>query len=109
MTYLDEENFDYETQAERNIKQLMSAGESFYDDQQSKELLNRLRDSVNRKKDELLEENRGFIEAKLLEEWIAQSGTIEEQAQYSLQYDLMILEAIQLFENSESYDSILKQ
>jgi carboxyl-terminal processing protease len=108
MTYLDEENFDYETQAERNIEQLMAAGESFYDEQESKEWLDQLQNSVNRKKERLLEDNREFIELNLMEEWVAQNGTSEEKAQYSLENDVMIQEAIELFENRESYDSILK-
>lgn len=105
---LENENFDYETQAERSISQLMSNTGNFYNEQRSKELLSQLQESVDRKKDKLLEENRDFIEKKLREEWVAQSGTSDEQAQYNLQYDLMVQRAVQLFGDSDSYDAILK-
>ncbi|WP_340104790.1 S41 family peptidase [Rhodohalobacter sp. 8-1] len=108
LTYLEVENFDYETPAERNIKQLMANGDIFYNEQQSNELLSQLQESVNRKKEQLLEENKGFIEKKLREEWVTQSGTTDEKVQYNLQQDVMIQEAIQLFGNRNSYDVILK-
>lgn len=107
LTYLENETFDYETQAEKNIDQLMSANESFYDTQESQELLKQLHESIDRKKDQLLVENREFIERKLMEEWMAQTGTSEEFTQYNLSNDSMILQAVQLIENRERYDSIL--
>jgi len=108
LSYLEEEDFDYETQAGRNINQLMSSTESFQDEQESEKLLIRLRESVDRKKNQQLKENRQFIENNLMEEWIAQSGTSEQKTQYSLRNDVMVLEAIQLIDNRALYDSILK-
>lgn len=108
LVYLEDENFGYETQAERSISQLMSNSETFFDEQQSKGLLRELQESVDRKKEQLLEENRDFIEKNLQKEWVAQTGTSEEQAQYNLQDDIMIQEAIQLFGNRDSYEAILK-
>jgi len=107
LTYLEDENFDYETQAESYIDQLMSVNESFYDTQESQELLKQLHESIDRKKDQLLVENREFIERNLMEEWMAQTGTSEEMTQYNLSNDSMILQALQLIENHERYDSIL--
>ncbi|HKL15520.1 MAG TPA: S41 family peptidase [Balneolaceae bacterium] len=108
LTYLENEDFDYETQAERNIGQLMTASGSFYDEQESEDLLNRLRESIDRKKNQLLQENKEFIEKNLMEEWVAQTGTSEEKVQYNFQNDPVVLEAIQLIENRGRYDSILK-
>lgn len=107
LTYLEDENFDYQTQAESYIDQLMSVNESFYDTQESQELLKQLHESIDRKKDQLLVENREFIERKLMEEWMAQTGTSEEMTQYNLSNDSMIFQALQLIENHERYDSIL--
>lgn len=107
LDYLEDEEFNYETQAERNINQLMSAGESFHDEQESQDLLSRLHESVERKKNQLLEENREFIEQNLMEEWVAQTGTSEEKAQYDLRNDKVVMEAIQLIENNERYSTIL--
>ena len=86
---------------------LASTG-SFYDEQESEELLNRLQESVDKKKDQMLKMNRNFIEQNLMEEWVAQTGTSEQKAQYNLSNDIMVLEAIKLIENHERYDSILK-
>ena len=107
LTYLEDENFDYQTQAESYIDQLMSVNESFYDTQESQELLKQLHESIDRKKDQLLVENREFIERNLMEEWMAQTATSEEMTQYNLSNDSMILQALQLIENHERYDSIL--
>jgi len=108
LTYLENEDFDYETQAERNIDQLMAASGSFYDEQESEDILNRLRESVDRKKIQMLQQNRAFIEKNLMEEWVAQTGTSEEKVQYNFRNDPVVLEAIQLIENRGRYDSILK-
>jgi carboxyl-terminal processing protease len=107
LSYIEREGFDYETQAERSISQLMANSENFYDEDESGELLNQLQESIDRKKNELLAENREFIEQNLMEQWMAQTATSEEKTQYNLQNDAVVLEAIQLIENRERYDSIL--
>ena len=108
LEYLDREGFDYETQAERNIEQLMASAESFDDPDRSQRWLNQLQESINRKKEELLEQNRTFIERNLQEEWVAQSGTSEQKVQYTLREDRVIQQAIELFEDRDRYNSILK-
>ena len=108
LEYLNREGFDYETQAERNIEQLMASAESFDDPGRSEQWLNQLQESINRKKEERLEENRAFIEQKLLEEWMAQSGTSEQKVQYRLQEDRFVQKAVELFENRDRYNSILR-
>lgn len=108
IAYLEDEEFDYETQTERNLNQLLSSTDSFHDKEESEKLLSRLHESVEKKKNQLLEENKPFINTNLMEEWVAQSGTSEQKAQYDLRNDKMVLEAIQLIENRERYDSILK-
>lgn len=108
LAYLEDEDFDYETRTERNLNQLLSSTDSFYDKEESEKLLSRLHESVEKKKNQLLEENKPFINTNLMEEWVAQSGTSEQKAQFDLRNDEMVLEAIQLIENRERYDSILK-
>ena len=108
MSYLEDENFDYETLAEKSINQMMASTDSFYDEQESKELLGRLQESVDKKKDQMLEDNRNFIEDNLMDEWVAQTGTSEQIAQYNLRNDMLVLEAIKLIKNQKRYQSILK-
>lgn len=105
--YLDQENFDYETRAGSNLNQLYDSKESFYDESQSMELIEQLQQSVDRKKKQELSDSKDYIEHKLSEEWIAQTGTNEQRSQYKLSTDLFIEEALQIIENKAMYDSIL--
>lgn len=108
LDYLEKENFDYDTPAEQNIDQLVANKGSFYDEDQSMEWINQLQQSINRRKEQEFSENKEYIERKLSEEWIAQTGTSEQRVQYQLGSDNFIREAIQLLETKEKYDSILK-
>lgn len=105
--YLDQEDFDYETRAGQNLNQLSNSKESFYDEGQSAELIDQLQQSIDRKKKQELSGSKEFIEHKLSEEWIAQTGTNEQRSQYNLSTDVFIKEALQIIENKEMYDSIL--
>lgn len=105
--YLESENFDYATPADRNIDNLLANKDSFSDTDYSTELIGELKQLISNKKSEELAENRGFIERQLQNEWIAQTGSAEEQIQNRLSSDPYVLQAIEVIENQDRYKSIL--
>lgn len=105
--YLDGQNFDYRISAEQHLDQLLASNENFYDEQQSLELIHELRHSIERKKEQDLQNNREFIEQRLREEWASQTGSKELRIQNRLRTDQAVLKAIELIENNGEYNAIL--
>lgn len=105
--YLDEQNFDYRISAEQHLDQLIASSDNFYDERQSLELISELRQSIERKKEQDLQNNREFIEQRLREEWASQTGTKELRIQNRLRTDQAVLKAIELIENNSEYNAII--
>lgn len=107
MNYLEREDFDYSTPADRNIENLLANKDNFSETDNSAQLIGELKQLIREKKKQELVNNREFIERRLLVEWVAQTGTREEQMQSRLRSDPFVLEAIQVIENKNRYQSIL--
>jgi len=105
--YLDRQNFDYRISAEGHLDQLLASSDNFYDEQQSLELIRELRHSIERKKEQDLQNNREFIEHRLREEWASQTGSKQLRVQNRLRTDQAVLKAIELIENKSEYNAIL--
>jgi len=105
--FLERENFNYSVRADQSLEQLIASSEQFYDEDESRQLIDELRKSVERKKEQDLENNREFIERRISEEWIAQTGSGEERVQNRLKTDSAVQKAVELLENIDQYQSIL--
>lgn len=105
--YLDQQNFNYRVSADQHLDRLIASSDNFYDEQRTDELISELKQSIERKKEEDLMNNRDFIEQRLKEEWAAQSGSAERRAQQRLSTDRSVQEAVELLENIERYHTLL--
>ncbi len=105
--YLDSQNFDYTTQADQQLEALIANNEYFQDKKESLKQLNQLKQSLKDKKEEELKNSREFIERKLQEEWMAQTGSRDERVQTRLSADEYVQQAIGLIKETERYNSIL--
>lgn len=107
LNYLDEEDFDYQTRAEPYLKQLKEEAESFGNMEESLELIRQLEASTDQKKEQEISDNREYIEQKLSEEWVAQTGSGEQRIQFRLRSDEMVQRSLMLFEDVQAFESIL--
>lgn len=107
INYLDSEDFDYTTRTDQNIENLLASKDSFSDSDTAGELIKELKQLIRDKKREDLMDNKIFIERELTNEWITQTGSREQQVQHRLSSDPYILEAIEVIENQDRYNSIL--
>ncbi len=107
MTYLEEEEFDYQTRADAYINRLKEERQSFDDREESLEIIRQLEASADRKKEQEYADYREYIEQKLMEEWMTQTGSGEDRVQFRLRTDRYVQEAVNLFDDAQEYESIL--
>lgn len=105
--YLEKQNFDYSVSADQHLERLIASIDNFDDEEKTVELIGELKRSIERKKEQDLMNNRDFIEQRLNEEWVAQTGSTERRVQQRLSTDRSVQEAVKLLENRERYHTIL--
>lgn len=105
--YLQEEDFDFETSADRHIKELKNLEEYFSETDKARELLRELEQLVNEQKNLSLIENREQLENALKLEWISVTRGRTEKIQESLPLDLVVTESLSILSNPERYKEVL--
>ncbi|MEX2600984.1 MAG: S41 family peptidase [Balneolaceae bacterium] len=107
MEYLEVQEFDYNTPADRRIQDLKSSSNLYTDSGRAHELLDELDRLVQEQKRASLEENRERIEKELHLEWLARTGSQEERIHSSIPSDRYIQQGLSLLSKRAIYDSIL--
>ncbi len=105
--YLQEEDFNFETSADRYIKELKKSEEHFSESDKARELLRELEELVNEQKKLSLAENREQLENALKLEWISGTRGGTEKIQESLPLDLVITESLSILSNQDRYKEVL--
>lgn len=107
IAYLEDENFDYETQADKQIGNLKSYMDQFEDSGKAAELLDELDELADNQKKNSLHNNREEIEKSLKLEWISHTRGESEKMQLSIPMDEMINESLIVLRDPERYNRIL--
>ena len=105
--YLEDEEFDFRTSADRNINSLKESGELFSDSSKAMSLLEELDELVSEQKRRILMENREQIENTIKLEWISATKGGSERMKESLPLDRVVTESIAVISDQERYKHIL--
>jgi carboxyl-terminal processing protease len=105
--YLESEEFDFRTSADRRIDGLKSSGDFFSDSGRAMALLEELEELVREQKHQALIENRERIENAIKLEWVSATRGGDDRMNQSLQLDRMITESITVITDQERYKQIL--
>jgi carboxyl-terminal processing protease len=105
--YLQEEDIDFETSADRHLKELKNSDAYFSETDKARELIRELEQLVNEQKKLSLMENREQLENALKLEWISVTRGGAEKIQESLPLDLVITESLSILSNPERYKEVL--
>lgn len=108
VSYLDKNEFDYETPADRSLKQLQENTRFFDDERAFNEQVKVLKKLANDRKWEDLQASRLYIEEEIRKEWIAQREGTVARYKYQLQSDEAVLKALELMDDSDLYQSVLR-
>lgn len=106
--YLDQQNFDYRTSADRQIEELQNSLDLFSDEEEAEERLNELEQLVQKRKKESLAGNRERIEQVIELEWVARVKGQQERVKASLPSDRYVQQGLSLLSRRAVYDSILR-
>ena len=107
IAYLEDENFDYETQADKQIGNLKSNMDQFEDSGKAAELLDELDELAHIQKKNNLHNSREGIEKSLKLEWISRTQGESEKMKLSIPMDEMINESLIVLRDPERYNRIL--
>jgi carboxyl-terminal processing protease len=105
--YLEDEEFDFRTSADRSIHSLKDSGELFSDSGKAMMLLEELDELVSEQKRRILMENREQIENTIKFEWISATKGGSERMKESLPLDRVITESVTVITDQERYKHIL--
>jgi len=105
--YLEDEEFDFRTSADRSIHSLKDSGELFSDSGKAMMLLEELDELVSEQKRRILMENREQIENTIKFEWISATKGGSERMKESLPLDRVITESVTVISDQERYKHIL--
>lgn len=105
--YLDQNDFDYETPADRTLKQLKENARFFEDESAFDKQLELLKKLADDRKWEELQASQHFIEKEIRKEWVSQKDGTTARYRYLLQNDEAVLKAIELLTDTEHYKSVL--
>jgi hypothetical protein len=105
--YLQVEDIDFETSADRHLKELKKSEAYFSETDKARELIRELEQLVNEQKKLSLMENREQLENALKLEWISVTRGGAEKIQESLPLDLVITESLSILSNPERYKEVL--
>jgi carboxyl-terminal processing protease len=106
--YLEMEEFDFRTSADRRIDALKNSSEYFSDSDRAMDLLNDLEELVSDQKRQALVENRDQIENAIKLEWVAATRGRHERMKESLPFDRFVTESIAVIADHERYKQILR-
>lgn len=107
VVYLDENDFDYETPADRTLRQLQENARFFDDESAFNSQMAALKKLADDKKWEEMQASKSFIEKEIMKEWISQREGSTARYRYLLQSDDAVLKALELFADTEQYKSVL--
>lgn len=108
LTYLNNQNFDFDTPADEYISGLESYIAQFSDSNEIKGQMSDLKSSLVQHKQQQIRNSKSFIENGIKKEWISQVYGREERIRKSMREDEYIREAIDLLLDKNLYQSILK-
>ncbi len=107
LDYLDEQQFDYETPADRSLNTLEQQAEFFDDQNEFERSVSELKILAERQKLEEITKSRDFIKKELKKELVSQKAGSAERFRAGLEDDPFMLKAMELLLDSELYNSVL--
>lgn len=107
-TFLMEENFTFETNADRYLKLLEENISSFSKESSAQDNIIELKALLRDNKIAQIYENQESIERELNVEWVSQTMSDDERSKTVLQYDEWVTSAIELLGNSYEYQTLLR-
>ncbi len=108
IAYLQNQKFDYETEADRHLALLEENLDLFSGAKEAEEHLNNLEEMLADKKKENISENRDNIYKMLELEWVTRKKGQVERQKLMLENDEAFRRAMNLLGNKEEYQTILK-
>lgn len=105
--YLDEQEFDYETPADRSLETLEQQVEFFNNESEFNRSLAELKTFAEKYKQDEIYKSRDFILKELKQEIASQKVGTAERFRAALDDDPYMLKAIELLTDSELYQSVL--
>ncbi|MEX1010774.1 MAG: S41 family peptidase [Balneolaceae bacterium] len=105
--YLETQEFEYETSADRQLVSLEEAQHLFADTSRAQGALQELGELLRNQKENELHDNRHRIEQELHLEWVSRLSGSKEGMKASLPSDRYIQQALSLLSSRAVYDSIL--
>jgi len=108
IAYLQNQQFDYETEADRHLALLEENLELFAGTKEAEEHLNNLEEMLADKKKENISENRDNLYKMLELEWVTRKKGQAERQKLMLENDEAFRRALNLLSNKEEYRTILK-
>jgi len=105
--YLIEDEFTFETPADRVLEEMDQLIENFSKESLARENIDELKALLRDQKISRIYENQSVIEQSLAIEWISQTAGESESRRAKLNYDTVLKEAVGLLENSYRYQSYL--
>lgn len=108
VVYLQNQQFDYETEADRHLAVLEENLDLFSGAKEAEAHLKNLEDMLAAKKKENISENRDNIYKMLELEWVTRKKGQDERQKLMLESDEVFQKAMNLLSNKEEYQDILK-
>lgn len=105
--YLIEEDFTFETPADRLLREMELEIGNFSKESLAQENIDELKALLRDHKVSQMYENQSVIEQNLTLEWISQTVGESEKRRAKLDYDVTLTEAVELLENRYRYQSYL--
>lgn len=104
LTFVDEQNFQFETPSEKYLTRIDSSLDA---SENTETHIEALRQSIEKQKKQAFTEERAELEKKLYLELAARYKGQKGQTEASLPYDPFVTDAISLLQNPDRYNSIL--
>jgi len=108
VAYLQDQQFDYETEADRHLAALENDLHFFSESETAKEHIENLDEMLANQKKKNINQKSDKIYKMLQVEWVARKKGQDERQKLMLESDEVFLKAINLLSNNAEYQAILK-
>ena len=108
VAYLSDQDFDYQTEADRQIASLENNLDMFSDAEAAEKHLAELEDMIQARKRDNIFRQKGSINETLKYEWLSRTSNSSDFQKSVLENDQAFLRAIELLNKPDEYSGILK-